>query len=75
MDEARLQAFMGRLVSDMGAAAILANVILGDELGLYKAMAGSQPVTPSGGAQVDDCGKAGLRERTSLRPGRTRSAG
>ncbi len=46
MDEARLHDFMGKLVGDMGAAATLANVILGDELGLYRAMADSQPTTP-----------------------------
>jgi hypothetical protein len=43
MDEARLNDFMGKLVSDMGGAAMLANVILGEELGLYRAMADSQP--------------------------------
>jgi hypothetical protein len=32
MDEARLNDFMGKLVSDMGGAAMLANVILGEEL-------------------------------------------
>lgn len=46
MDEARLNDFMGKLVNDMGGAAMLANVILGEELGLYRAMADSQPVTP-----------------------------
>ena len=46
MDEAKLQEFMGRLVGDMGGAAIMANVILGEELGLYRAMADGQPVTP-----------------------------
>lgn len=58
MDEVKLNAFMGRLVSDMGAAAMLANVVLGDELGLYKAMADSQPTTPQ-----DLAGKAGCNER------------
>ncbi len=46
MDEARLNDFMGKLVNDMGGAAMLANVILGEELGLYRAMADSQPITP-----------------------------
>jgi hypothetical protein len=58
MDEVKLNAFMGRLVSDMGAAAMLANVLLGDELGLYKAMADSQPITPQ-----DLAGKTGCNER------------
>jgi SAM-dependent methyltransferase len=46
MDEAKLNEFMGKLVYDMGGAAMLANMILGDELGLYRAMADSQPITP-----------------------------
>lgn len=62
MDEAKLQEFMGRLVSDMGAAAILANVILGDELGLYKAMADSQPVTPEALAAKTGCHPRLVRE-------------
>ena len=46
MDEAKLHAFMGQLVTDMGGAAMIANVILGEELGLYRAMADSTPITP-----------------------------
>ena len=45
MDEAKLQEFMGKLVTDMGGAAMIANVILGEELGLYRAMADSEPIT------------------------------
>jgi SAM-dependent methyltransferase len=45
MDEAKLQEFMGRLVNDMGGAAMLASVIIGEELGLYRAMADGKPVT------------------------------
>jgi len=55
MDEVKLNEFMGKLVSDMGAAAMLANVILGDELGLYKAMADSRPVTPQQLASKTGC--------------------
>ncbi|KNX77429.1 SAM-dependent methyltransferase [Pseudomonas sp. 250J] len=62
MDEARLQAFMGKLVGDMGAAATLANVILGDELGLYRAMADSQPVTPEVLAERTGCQPRLVRE-------------
>lgn len=39
MDEAKLHDFMGKLVTDMGGAAMLASVIVGEELGLYRAMA------------------------------------
>jgi SAM-dependent methyltransferase len=45
MNEAKLHEFMGKLVSDMGGAAILASVIVGDELGLYRAMADGNPMT------------------------------
>src|SRR3546814_4591195 len=38
-DPAKLEAFMGKLVGDMGAANGGALVILGERLGLYKALA------------------------------------
>ena len=62
MDEARLHDFMGKLVGDMGAAATLANVILGDELGLYRAMADSQPTTPEALAEKTGCHPRLVRE-------------
>jgi len=62
MDEARLHDFMGKLVGDMGAAATLANVILGDELGLYRAMADSQPTTPEALASKTGCHPRLVRE-------------
>jgi SAM-dependent methyltransferase len=45
LDPTRLQEFMGKLVTDMGGAAILASVIVGEELGLYRAMADGAPLT------------------------------
>jgi len=45
IDEGRLNEFMGKAVGDMGAALNAALVLLGDELGLYKAMAGAGPLT------------------------------
>lgn len=62
MDEAKLQDFMGKLVNDMGAAALLANLILGDELGLYRAMADSQFITPEQLADKTGCNARLLRE-------------
>ena len=62
MDEAKLNEFMGKLVSDMGASAMLANVILGDELGLYKAMADSRPVTCEALASRTGCNPRLIRE-------------
>ncbi|MFO1215109.1 MAG: class I SAM-dependent methyltransferase [Burkholderiaceae bacterium] len=62
MNEAKLQEFMGKLVGDMGGAAIMANVILGDELGLYRAMADGQPVTPEALAARSGCHARLVRE-------------
>jgi SAM-dependent methyltransferase len=47
MDEAKLEQFMGQAVTDLGAAISGLMVYLGDQLGLYKAMAGAGPVTPA----------------------------
>ena len=47
IDEAKLNAFMGRAVGDMGAAIHAVLVLLGDRLGLYKAMASGGPMTSS----------------------------
>jgi SAM-dependent methyltransferase len=47
IDETKLNEFMGKVVSDVGAAMSAALVILGDRLGLYKAMAASGPATPA----------------------------
>lgn len=41
MNQDKLNAFMGKLVTDMGGGAMWASVLVGDELGLYRAMAGS----------------------------------
>ena len=45
IDEARLEAFVGQAVTDMGAAISGLLLHIGDRLGLYKAMAGAGPVT------------------------------
>ena len=47
IDEARLEAFVGQAVTDMGAANSGLLLHIGDRLGLYKAMAGAGPVTSS----------------------------
>ena len=46
VDEALLNEFMGRFVGDLGAALSAACVVIGDRLGLYRAMADGTPVTP-----------------------------
>ncbi len=47
IDEAKLKEFMGKVVNDLGATESTVLVIIGDKLGLYKAMADSKPVTPA----------------------------
>jgi ubiquinone/menaquinone biosynthesis C-methylase UbiE len=47
IDEAKLKDFMGKVVNDLGATESTVLVIIGDKLGLYKAMADSKPVTPA----------------------------
>jgi SAM-dependent methyltransferase len=46
IDQNKLNAFMGQAVHDMGAALHAALVVVGDKLGLYKAMANAGPLTP-----------------------------
>ena len=45
VDQSKLEAFQGKMLGDMGAAVSAALVILGDQLGLYKAMADGGPTT------------------------------
>jgi SAM-dependent methyltransferase len=56
IDEAKLNDFLHRFVGDLGATVHAANVAIGDELGLYKALAAG-PSTP-----------AELAERTDTHP-------
>jgi SAM-dependent methyltransferase len=46
INEAKLNEFMGKALGDIGAAMSAALVVIGDKLGLYKAMAGAGPLTP-----------------------------
>jgi SAM-dependent methyltransferase len=57
-DPAKLDEFMGKLLHDMGAAATGALVLIGDKLGLYKALAEAGPLAP---AQLAD--RTGTAER------------
>jgi len=57
-DMDKLNALVGKLVGDLGAAFTGALVVLGDRLGLYKAMADGTPVTPK-----DLAKKTKLKER------------
>jgi hypothetical protein len=56
VDEAKLELFLGQLVTDMGAAMNRVLVMLGGELGLWKALDGAGPLTT-----------AVIAERTAIR--------
>ncbi|HEV8061962.1 MAG TPA: methyltransferase domain-containing protein [Gemmataceae bacterium] len=58
IDEAKLNAFMNQLFGDLGGTMTAAMVLIGDKLGLYKAMADGKPVTSAELAQ-----KTGTTER------------
>jgi SAM-dependent methyltransferase len=55
IDEGKLEAFMGQAVGDLGAAISGLMVLLGDELGLYKAMAGAGPLSAAELADRTGC--------------------
>jgi len=57
-DSQKLDDLVGRLVGDVGASVTGALIVLGDQLGLYKAMADGQPVTSQQLAE-----KTGFKER------------
>ncbi|MEU4691567.1 class I SAM-dependent methyltransferase [Actinoplanes sp. NPDC023714] len=57
VDEARVEAFAGQLITDFAGAATSAMTVLGDRLGLYRTMTGIGPITASA-----------LAERTGLHP-------
>jgi 2-polyprenyl-3-methyl-5-hydroxy-6-metoxy-1,4-benzoquinol methylase len=62
IDIDKLHQFMGQAVGDMGAAMHAVLVLLGDRLGLYKAMADSKPVTPAELAQRTKTHERYIRE-------------
>jgi SAM-dependent methyltransferase len=58
LDPDKLMAFVFRAVGEVGATLNTALVVMGDKLGLYRAMAGAGPLTPSELAE-----RAGIAER------------
>lgn len=58
LNSEKLDALVGRMVGEIGACMTGALVVLGDRLGLYKAMADGQPVTAAEMAK-----KTGMKER------------
>lgn len=62
LDERKLDEFMGRAVGDIGAAMSAALVLIGDELGLYKAMMAAGPLTPGELARRTETAERYVRE-------------
>jgi len=62
IDEVKLEEFMGQFVGDLGAALTAPLVLIGDKLGLYRAMADGQPVTPAELADRTECRERYIRE-------------
>ena len=62
MNEAKLMEFVGQAVGDLGAAISGLMVHIGDELGLYKAMAGAGPITAAELAERTSCDERYVRE-------------
>ena len=62
VDEAKLNEFLGKAVGDIGAAMSASMVVIGDRLGLYKAMAKSGATTPDGLAKATKTSERYVRE-------------
>lgn len=62
IDEKKLNDFLGKVVSDVGAAMSAALVVIGDKLGLYKAMNEAGPTTPADLARLTGTAERYVRE-------------
>jgi SAM-dependent methyltransferase len=62
LDEAKVGEFVGRVVGELGATLNAALVVIGDELGLYEAMAGAGGLTPAELAERTGTSERYIRE-------------
>ena len=62
LDEAKLNEFLGKAVSDMGATVNAALVVIGEKVGLYKAMKDAGPLTSAELAQKTGAAERYVRE-------------
>ncbi len=62
VDETKLNDFMGKMVNDLGAAANAPLVLLGDKLGLFKALAEAGPLSSADLAQRTGTAERYVRE-------------
>ena len=58
IDENKLNEFVGKFVGDLGAVMHAATILIGDKLGLYKAMADGEPISAE-----ELAGRTGMDER------------
>jgi SAM-dependent methyltransferase len=62
INQEKLEQFLGQVVGELGAAMNAALVLVGEKLGLYKAMAGAGPMTPAELAQKTKTDERYVRE-------------
>jgi len=62
ISEEKMNAFLGKVVGDFGAALSSALVYIGQKLGLYRAMASGGPITPAELAQRTNTNERYIRE-------------
>jgi SAM-dependent methyltransferase len=62
VDQDALQALLGRAVADMGAALQAPLILIGDKLGLYRAMGDGKPLTPAELAKKTGTAERYIRE-------------
>jgi SAM-dependent methyltransferase len=62
IDETKVEQFVGQVLTELGATLNAALVVIGDRLGLYKAMADSRPVTPAQLADRTSTDERSVRE-------------
>ena len=70
LDEAKLMEFVGQAVGDVGAMLGGAMVVIGDKLGLYRAMKGAGPLTPADLASRTNTSERYIREWLSAQAAR-----
>src|SRR5829696_5511955 len=66
VDETKLHDFLGQMVGDLGAAANAPLMLIGDKLGLYKALASSGPLSSAALAAQTGSSGSGWRHRRPL---------
>jgi SAM-dependent methyltransferase len=70
MDETKMATFVEKAVGDVGALLGGAMVVIGDQLGLYRAMAGAGPLTPAALAARTGTAERYVREWSSAQAAR-----